>query len=201
MNDNLLLKKDLFRVGDKWIGGRQQWLTEREGQLPWLAQRACGITALANTSLYLSKTKEEYSFLYPYQGIDEISFMQVMEDLMEFVKPTRFGIPSLRMLEKGFMDYAQSMEIDLTPVKHGFLRDEKKTLRWIEEGLERNIPVLLLTWFHTNPELRFHWITVIGIEYEKEPTLITSNWGYIKKYTLNEWLSAFSLYRGMLYFI
>lgn len=201
-NKNVLLSSDAFKIEDKWIGGRQQWLFDFGDEPKWIADRACGIAGLANLSLYLSRQSDEFQDLFPYPDVTKETFTQVMKDIMDCVKPTRMGIPSLRMLEKGFLEYANSMEISLTPVRKSFLRNEKTVEEELLAALKNDTPVLLLTWNHKMKELRLHWVTVIGLEEEHgETVMVTSNWGYIKKYKLKEWIESFSFYRGLLYFV
>lgn len=195
------LEERHFAVAPDWYGGRQAWLSEKGGLGTYTANRACGLAALANVSLYLARTRPDCRALYPYDTADEENFTAVMKAIHAYVKPTPVGIFHLGMLSGGFLRYAQDAGVHLHANRADWRWNATNVSEYIKSGLLYGSPVLLLTWNTRIRELRNHWVTITGIEAQNgRIDIITSNWGYKKTYNLDEWMDAYSLYRGLNYF-
>lgn len=200
-NSQWSLDESKLRVAPSWYGGRQAWLTEK-GQLSrWTANRACGLAALGNVSLYLSRTRPECRALYPFDRPDEENFTTVMKRIHRFIRPTPVGVFHVGMLSRGFQKYARHVGVHLHENKADWRWSRENVSEYIKSGLLYGSPVLMLTWNTRVQELKNHWVVITGIE-AKNGTIriVTSNWGYKKMYNLDEWINAYSLYRGLNYF-
>lgn len=195
------LDESKLLVAPSWYGGRQAWLSEKGQLSKWTSNRACGLAALANVSLYLSRTRPDCVSLYPYETADEENFTEVMRRIHRFLKPTPAGIFHLGMLSKGFLKYARHNGVILHENQASWGWSRENVSEYIKSGLLYGSPVLLLTWNTRVRELRNHWVVITGIEAENgQIRIVTSNWGYKKIYSLDEWIKAYSLYRGLNYF-
>ncbi len=196
------LDDEFMKISPNWYGGRQSWLSEYGQIKKPLADRSCGLAALANVCLYLSRTKIGYDALFPHPVPDQETFTMVMLDIMQFVKPTIAGIVSLGMIGRGLQNYAKSKGVSLHLNNANWRWTQANVEQYIKSGMVYQSPVLLITWNTKIPDLNNHWVTITGIRKEDngETTIITSNWGYKREYSLTEWVNRFSLYRGLYYF-
>ena len=71
----------------------------------------------------------------------------------------------------------------------------------ILEALEKNHPLLLLTYNHKNRHFHNHWITITGLlEKDEKDYFIASNWAKRRIYSLEDYLLSHSLYKSLGYF-
>lgn len=195
------LEEEQLRVEPSWYGGRQEWLYKKGGLTQWTANRACGLAALGNVSLYLSRTRPDCKNLYPFANATEENFTEVMLRIHQYLKPTPVGIIHIGQLSRGFLRYAKNTGVHLYDNKADWRWTRENVSEYIKGGLIYGSPVLMLTWNTRVRELRNHWVVITGIRAgDNEIRIVTSNWGYKKEYSLDEWIHAYSLYRGLNYF-
>ncbi|RRD93159.1 hypothetical protein EII17_13230 [Clostridiales bacterium COT073_COT-073] len=192
-------------------GGYQDWLhteqTAGKSISRFYANRACGVTAAANVTVYLAKHDHEKAALVRQIPFKRREFTELMKQIYQYIPPGIWGIPSLRSLARRFQKFAGSRGIELTP-KYYKLSWRKQKIEeiteFIIEGLGQNRPVLLLTWNVPEADLcdlKYHWVTVTALSQKGgEYFITTSNWGEQRTYHLNKWVNMKSLYRGLLYF-
>lgn len=199
---SLQLEHRHLHVEPNGYGGKQAWLSEIGGHSKHLANRACGVTAVANVSLYLARTRPACRNLYPYEVATKENFTQVMTDVLKHLKPTPAGIINLGMLTRGFQNYAKEKGVVLNGNASHWKWTKSNVEQYIRSGLHYQSPVLLLTWNSRISELKNHWVIVTGMNRDEtgKITITTSNWGYKREYSLDEWVKHFSLYRGLYYF-
>lgn len=181
-------------------GGRQSWLTG-EGVSGFYADRSCGVTAACNLLCYLSRHWPGKEGLYPRRGLSQERFSRFQRELYGYLSPTPWGVPTIGKMIRGVERYARDRGVSLRAVRAGHVRDEAAALAYISAGLERDCPVLLLTWNTPVADLRFHWVTVTrlygaggGIR------MVTSNWGERVEYDFSAWVKGPSLHRGAVWF-
>lgn len=195
------LDEHKLHVAPSWHGGRQSWLYEKGRLSKWTANRSCGLAALANVSLYLSRSREDCRHLYPYEQADEENFTEVMRQIHRYLKPTPAGVFHIGMLSKGFRRYAAHAGVHLHENKANWRWTRENVSEYIKGGLLYDSPVLMLTWNTRVRELQNHWVIITGIEADNgNIRIVTSNWGYKRVYSLDDWMNAYSLYRGLNYF-
>lgn len=67
--------------------------------------------------------------------------------------------------------------------------------------LNKECPVLLLTWNSPIADLSTHWVTVTRIYNNGSATkIVTSNWAEKQIYDFSTWVNGSSIYKGVIYF-
>lgn len=178
------------------FGGRQEWLFNYGATTSFISDRACGVVAAANIITYLANSDKSLSELS--QGEGKVGYILILKELLKYMKPMPYGIPTLKALERGVIAYARARGIELISRKESWPFTKRLRSSFIKRGLLLNTPVLLLTWSGKEKELHNHWVTVTGIRNQYRKSYLTvSNWGEKKEYSSSE----NSIYKGAIYFI
>lgn len=162
----------------------QAWMRKSS----YVIQRSCGLAALLNVLIYEQ--------VLSVKTIDQARFY--LEELSTPILPRPWGIVRFSTLYQLFNR--------ISPKKYRLVRLKgpfslEKMAGFIQEGLGKNHPLLLLTFNHKSPSFHNHWVTITGIKKDKDDyTLVTSNWGQRRLYSLKDYLESPSLYRGLGYF-
>lgn len=177
-------------------GGRQSWLTG-EGVSGFYADRSCGVTAACNLLCYLSRHWPGKEGLYPHRDLSRERFSRFQRELYGYLSPAPWGIPSVGAIIRGVERYAAERDAPLRAVRKG----RTGMLSYISAGLERDCPVLLLTWNTPVAHLRFHWVTVTRLyDAGSGVRMVSSNWGERAEYDFSAWANGPSLHRGAVWF-
>lgn len=161
------------------------------------ADRACGISALAN-SLYYMSFRAQYAELALKHEQSAECISELAAEIMRFLKPTVAGIFTLEMLGNGAVRYASSKGVELIYAVMANSSDITETREFIRFYLERDIPVMMLSWNTDLPRLRNHWVTVTGMRDDGGIKLTVSNWGARETVDLEEWVRDIPLYKGFI---
>lgn len=194
----MLLDEKLFNIEGSY-GGQQSWLKSFMVKNQFWADRSCGVTAAANLIMYLSRSDDNLYQLY--QGTSKEDFVELMRELYPFLRPRVYGIPTLSKIKRGILSYAYSKGVRLRCEMESWVWDVDEGSDFIIRMLEKNRPVLLLTWNAANREFRNHWITVTGMSQINEDLEMTaSNWGRRRSYSYKGWIKDKALLRGAISF-
>ncbi|PID82532.1 MAG: hypothetical protein CSB16_00810 [Clostridiales bacterium] len=137
--------------------------------------------------------------MYEYSD-SQRDFALHMRDISEFFKIRFYGVSSIDSFASYFEDFAKSRGVNLKRIMlKGFSKNT--VLEYVGASLDRDIPVVMITWNNRNSDLRNHWITITGLYSESGTNLmVTSNWGEKRTYDFDEWYDSFSLYKGIVAF-
>ena len=186
--------------GSYYYGGYQGWLTS-EGISQFYADRSCGVTAAANMLCYMADNVSGMSDLYTQSGISKAQFNAFQRDVYDYLSPAIWGVPTLDALIDGVEDYATDQGVDLTATRSSASWTETNVRSYIAGGLNKESPVLLLTWNSPIADLSMHWVTITRIyDGGSGVKLVTSNWAEKQTYDFSTWVNGSSLYKGVIYF-
>lgn len=186
--------------GGIYYGGWQSWLTD-EGVSKFYADRSCGVTAAANMFHYMSENVSGKSNLYTRSGISKASFSAFQKDVYDYLSPAVWGIPNLTIMIDRVESFASAQGVNLSATRNSGTWNETNVRNYIAGGLNKESPVLLLTWNSPIADLVAHWVTVTRIYDAGMGTkIITSNWAEKETYDFSTWVNGSSMYKGVIYF-
>jgi len=183
-----------------WYGGWQGWLTD-EGISQFFADRSCGVTAAANVFHYMAHNVSGMSNLYRRNGTSRAQFSAFQREVYDYLSPAVWGIPTLSTMISRVENFASSQNVALTANRDSSAWNATNVRNYIARGLNRERPVMLLTWNSPIPDLSMHLVTITRIYDSGGSTkILTSNWGNQTEYDFTTWVNgATSLYRAVIF--
>lgn len=184
-------------IGNKYYGGDQEWLSKYNYKSKFWSDRSCGITAAANTMLYITRKNGEEKI-----SITDAEYSQLMLHIYDYIKPSIWGIPTVGKLAKGLRRFSSRNGFEVTVHKYRDGWDDDKVWSYLRKAIMEDFPVLMITWNTKIRNLKNHWVTVTGLVRTKSGKryIITSNWGRRELFDLGQWVNEFSLNKGLVYF-
>lgn len=183
-----------------YYGGYQDWLTN-EGVSQFYADRSCAVTAASNMFYYMAKNVSGKSKLYNKSGITKTNFSSFQKDVYGSISPAVWGVPNLDTMITRVESFATAKGVSLKATKSSSSWTETNVRKYIGGGLNKNSPVLLLTWNSPIPDLSMHWITITRLYDSGSGTkMVTSNWASKETYDFSTWVNGSSIYKGVIYF-
>lgn len=197
-------------TGRTYYGGHQRWLLD-EGISKFYSDRSCGVTAITNMLLYMAQNRPEKVRLIDKNKdlvtdknaprIKKSDYSALQKSVYNRILPAIWGVPTVNTLTSRVQKFALERGVSLKVVKYNKVWTEANVKAFIATGLNKNSPVLLLTWNSVIPDLKLHWVTVTHLyETETGTKMVTSNWGNMQTYDFNTWVNGSSFYRGVVYF-
>jgi len=197
-------------TGRAYYGGHQRWLLD-EGVTKFYSDRSCGVTAITNMLIYLAQNKPEKVRLISsnldfvtnknVHPIKKSDYSALQKSVYNRILPAIWGIPTVNTISSRVQKFALKRGVTFKVVKYSKDWSEANVKAFIASGLNKNCPVLLLTWNSVIPDLKLHWVTVTRLyETETGTKMVTSNWGNMQTYDFNAWVNGSSFYRGVVYF-
>jgi len=163
------------------------------------ANRSCGVTAASNMMQYMSEHVSGKSNLYTQSTM--YGFSDYQKDVYDYLDPAIYGIPGINTMIDRVKAFATSEGVDLDEVLSNETWNETNVRNYIASGLNSENPVLLITWDSIIPDLETHWVTVTKLYGSYgNTTMVTSNWAEKEEYDFSLWVSAGSMYGGVIYF-
>lgn len=180
-------------------GPNQSWYKEA-----FQRTAGCGPTACSNIMWYLSKTRQNYQNLCPYDGSTYDGFLSLMEDMWNYVTPGFMGVNKLEMLMDGAISYGKERGINLKCSTYGvpgtkiFTQpDVKGAITFLESAIKKDLPVAFLNL--SNGKLKnlesWHWVTIWALDLENEKISILDQ-SRIEEVDLRLWITTTSLGGG-----
>lgn len=187
-----------------YFGCDQEWYATE-----WQRLSGCGPTVACNIVFYLNHLTSAF-------GLDENSnskenCLSLMEEIWEYITPTKEGIPSTKMFYDAMLNYVKAKGVN---VEYGFCdvpenkspRPElSEIINFLESALIKDAPVAFLNL--CNGEVKnldsWHWVTIISLEYSDhgEAALVNIlDEGLIKNIDLALWYNTTTLGGGFVYF-
>lgn len=207
----LISVKDLnvFRIAEGTDrihhGCNQEWYPRRLQRLA-----GCGPTTATNIYLYLTSPQHapESEFL---QHTLESSVAQ-MQELWKYVTPSFRGVNTTRMFYEPMLEYAQTKGLNVAyrvlevPKDTAERPKFSETLKFVEDGLAANTPLAFLNLDNGQEKNldRWHWVTIIGLEYEEDGSSAYADIldaGLIKRINFKLWYETTTLGGGLIYFV
>lgn len=186
--------------GGYYYGGYQGWLTD-EGVSKFYADRSCGVTAASNMFHYIAKNVSGKSKLYDKSGITKSNFSSFQKDVYGYISPAIWGIPTLETMISRVEAFASAKGVSLKATKSSASWTKTNVRTYVGSGLNKQSPVLLLTWNSPIPDLSMHWVTVTRLYNSGSGVkMVTSNWAEKQIYDFSTWVNGSSLYKGVIYF-
>ena len=197
-------------AGRTYYGGHQRWLLD-EGVSKFYSDRSCGVTAITNMLIYLAQNRPEKARLIGNiqdhvtdintHLIKKSDYSALQKSVYNRILPAIWGDPTVNTLTSRVQKFALDRGVSLKVVKYSKVWTEANVKAFIASGLNKNCPVLLLTWNSVIPDLKLHWVTVTRLyETETGTKMVTSNWGNMQTYDFTAWVNGSSFYRGVVYF-
>jgi hypothetical protein len=189
-------------TGRTYYGGHQRWLLD-EGVSKFYSDRSCGVTAITNMLIYLAQNRPEKVRLTDIntQHIKKSDYSALQKSVYNRILPAIWGVPTVTTIATRVQKFALDRGVPLKVVKYSKGWSEANVKAFIASGLNKNCPVLLLTWNSVIPDLKLHWVTVTHLyETETGTKMVTSNWGNMQTYDFTAWVNGSSFYRGVVYF-
>lgn len=185
----------ICKDGTTYYGGYQGWLKD-EGIKEFYSNRSCSVTAASNFFLHMIYCKDHKEM----EKIDYKIFNFYQKEIYRYIRPRPSGIISIGILDRSFSKYVKEKGLNFKKVVFKGEFSRANVLNYIKSALEKNLPVLLLTWGSELKELSYHWITIIGLySSDGHIVMVSSNWGELREYDFNRWFDSFSLYKGLIY--
>lgn len=180
MVDELITLKeydDFIKITENkrnFYGGNQSWFKDEKNR-----KAGCGAVAVANITAYISKNTGDHK-LYKYSDFSKPSFINHMENVVEYVKPKeKVGILRVDEFIEDSIDFAKSRGVRVKGDHIIFGRDYISICDFIKESLNEDIPVGFLMLRNDKlKEFDYHWMTITKY-YENDVStyIIVSTWG------------------------
>lgn len=204
-----LSNQDIFKilgseVNEIYYGGNQEWYTTE-----WQRCAGCGPTTASNIVLYLKCIQQSMESKKDF--ISKTDYLLLMEEVWEYVTPTKRGIPETKMFYDAVLSYAKSKGVSIKyasldlPKEKELCPEFSEVLSFLEVALLKDVPVAFLN-LNNGEEKNleaWHWVTIIGLEYEEDKSTAFINIldeGIIKKIDLALWYNTTTEYGGFVYF-
>lgn len=181
-------------------GAYQNWIFTQKHRKKFWADRSCGLVAAGNIAHYL--TENHNKKLYNYNELNIRNFSIFLNDLSKYIKPRVYGIPTLYHMKRGLLSFAKSKGVNLKAETVSMRSSNSFIISFIKRALERDYPVMMLTWNTKQLHLKYHWVTITGYFKDNKGVnfVTTSNWGRREVFNLDRWLEEKSFYKGLIYF-
>lgn len=194
--------ENFVMVDNRYYGGNQAWLYTKKLRRKFWADRSCGVVALANSLIHMSTYKKEFKGIYNYKNLSKDNFIRFTNELYKHTKPAIYGVHTLNKLNRGLQSFARQKASNINFKKMSRPKEMDNTIKFIKSGLKNNSPVLMLTWNTKIKNLKYHWVTITGYykTLDGKDFIISSNWGKMQTFSLDDWIKYRSCYKGLIYF-
>ena len=195
MNIVSKLNYDYLLIDEKYYGGNQEWYKEF-----FHKKAGCGPTTASTITMYESKKK--------YNKND---FVELMEKMWDYITPGMMGLNKIELYDEGYNKYIKDKKFKLKEsviLKISQNKNERPNINELFEFLNNSIkldhPVAFLNLDNgkENKLDSWHWVTIVGIEYNKNEELYATiaDEGLLKTIDLSLWINSTSKEGGFIYF-
>ncbi|NLZ49087.1 MAG: hypothetical protein GX895_09955 [Clostridiales bacterium] len=199
MNIKAISNLDILKIYDNsdnktYYGCDQEWYSSK-----WQRLSGCGPTVATNIIFYLLHRKDVFSYENSFNG--KTHWMSLMEEIWQYVTPTSRGIPNTKLFCEGMVKYSEAKEMNIlhsyfdVPKDKNYRRPFQELIKFIETGLDKDIPVAFLNLCNGNEKNldKWHWVTIVSLEYEEDGSSAFANildCGSILKVDLALWYDS-----------
>ena len=175
----------------------------------WQRLSGCGPTTVCNLLWYLSRTRPAFGLDRKLAGKKDLQAF--MEDVWQYVTPTRRGIPTTRLLYESALAYARARNLKFAPRVCDVPEKTADRPAWddvvgfLNDALAQNLPVAFLNLCNGDEkELDpWHWVTVISLERATDGArawISVLDGGAVKRSDLSLWFRTTSRGGGFVFF-
>lgn len=174
-------------------GVHQKWLAAFNKTSIFMANRSCAVSCATNLYLY------ELQKLSP-KAISQRQAVAIMQQIYLALRPRVWGIPFQSTFIRGLkkVPFYPGFQLQVVP-----LTDQTKEgqLAFIQQGIEADHLIAMITWLSPIQELTYHWVTITGYAMRKDGIyLLLSNWGKKQWISFDDWFAHQKIYGQLLYF-
>lgn len=185
-------------------GCDQQWYNTE-----WQRRSGCGPSVATNIIFYLNHTKSILALEPSFNSKEK--WLSLMEEIWEYVTPTLRGIPETKLFYEAVITYAKAKRMNIKYDICDVPKDNANTpnlfeiLDFIEGALMKDAPIAFLNLCNGEEKNldRWHWVTIISLEYAEDGQSIfvdILDEGMIKRIDLALWYQTTTLGGGFVYF-
>ena len=209
MNTKSISNPNLLRILDERThkasyGCDQEWYPTE-----WQRLTGCGPSAACNIISYLNHGRSA-SDLEQRHMTKEDSLL-LMEEIWEYVTPTRKGIPTTKMFYEAILTYTKSKGLHVeyrfcdVPEDKSIRPTLQEVLIFLEGALLKDTPIAFLNLCNGDEKdlERWHWVTIISLqcaEHGDSAFVNILDEGMVKKIDLALWYNTTTLGGGFVYF-
>lgn len=199
---------NLFKILDEdsneiYYGCSQEWYNTL-----WQRRSGCGPTTASNIILYINYSLN--NFQLGQTSYRKKNCLSLMEEVWEYVTPTKQGIPTTRMFCEKVLSYTKSKGIDVKFVYCDLPEDKSsrpklsEVFSFLEGALSKDVLIAFLNLCNGDEKHleEWHWVTIISLEYTEDGQNIFINIldeGLIKKIDLSLWYNTTTKGGGFVY--
>ncbi len=202
---NIKLFEVLGENAQIYYGGWQEWYGAW-----WKRMSGCGPTTVSNIMSYLCRSRVGAEI--ETAPLSKSDFMELMEDVWQYVTPGMQGIPSTAALKKGVLAYIASKQLDILPEELDI--PKKKIYRpaftdlftFIGDSLRNDMPVAFLSLDKGDEPLldTWHWVTILALQYAEDGSIVfadVADEGKLLRVDLKKWFDTTRLGGGFVRFV
>ena len=209
MTTKSIADPDLFKVFDEdtheiYDGCNQNWYTT-----VWQRLSGCGPTVASNLIFYLYHNRQTPGL--SQSPINKKNCLLLMEEIWEYVTPTVKGISTTKMFYEAVLSYAKSKGLDIEYHFFDLPQDKIRrpslfeVLKFLDGALLKDVPIAFLNLCNGDEKNldRWHWVTIISLEYTENGNQAFVNIlddGQIKQIDLALWYHTTTKGGGFVYF-
>lgn len=198
--ENIMIKDKI--KGQIYFGGDQDWFTTK-----WQQDSECAPTTASAIVMceYLQDIRKQ-------NKCEKSCFLELMENIWEYITPTSKGVYTLEMFADGYERYIRE-HYQIGLVTHFLKISEDKKQRIsnkaafdkLKKALKRDHPIAFLNLDHGAEKnlYSWHWVTIVGLSYNREKNelgALIDDEGLIKPIDLGLWIKTTSRGGGFIYF-
>ncbi|AHF06560.1 hypothetical protein [Desulfitobacterium metallireducens] len=209
MTTKSLSNLDLFKILDKttnqsYYGCHQLWYPKK-----WQRLSGCGPTVATNLFFYLSHNQALLELEKASNSKE--NWIALMEEIWEYVTPSMRGVHTTQMFYTPLRAFMESKGLNVEyrffniPKEKSQRPEFHQILNFIDEALTQDVPIAFLNLDNGEAKNldRYHWVTLISLEYTEDGTHSFVNIldeGRIKRVDLCLWFQTTTLGGGFVYF-
>lgn len=139
-------------------------------RVEWRRRAGCGPVAATNILMYLRKKYDSEAIPYKNGNVEEA--LASMNDVFTYVRPKRRGLHTVKKFVKGICKFGRRYGVSIryrylvVPPQTDKRPKFDEVVRFIEEGLDKDVPVAFLNLHAGVVEEQlssWHWVTVVGL--------------------------------------
>lgn len=193
-----------YKTQQTYEGCQQLWFPKR-----WQRLSGCGPTVATNLYFYLSHNRVPLELEVGSDSKE--NWVSLMGEIWKYVTPSMRGVNKTSMFYTPLRTFMKTKGLDVEyrfcdiPKQKSQRPEFEETLDFLEEGLINDVPIAFLNLDNGEEKNldRWHWVTIISLEYAEDGTSAFVNIldeGQMKKIDLALWYKTTTLGGGFVYF-
>lgn len=185
----------VIRDGEKYYGGHQEWL-KYMGLSKFFRDRSCVVTAFTNCFFYLFKEGP----------VKFDTYNRIQYAFYKRLRPKANGVPTAKSLLRkiGILNHVLDLNLSYRMLEGNLVKRLSlgQMIGFINEGLSKDTPVILINWLSANIDIMSHHGLCITEMNEKDGKheVVVSTWGRRHTFYLEDFYNELRTYTGLIYF-